>query len=303
MKKYIYIAAIILAGVLWGSMPIFSGAMADIGFTSIQTSAVRLTVAAVLLFLALAILSPKSLRVRWRDLPLLLVIGVVSTFAMSALYMFSIQMTTGAVAAVLLYTSPVFILVASVILFKEKLSRLKLLSLVLVMAGCVLVSGVIGSNVEVNGLGVAAGLASGIAYASYSILCTYALRRHSSLTVTAYAFLFAAIVSLAVADLPDICTTVAATPHPLGTALLMLGLGVVTAVLPFTLYTLGLSHIEAGRAGILACIEPMTATLFSVFLLRQPCSGSQWAGILLILAAVVLLQWHPKKKENEDDRA
>lgn len=301
MKKTIYMAAILLAGILWGSMPLFSNGMADLGFSPVQTSAARLGVAALILFFVLAIFSPKSLCIKWRDLPLLLVIGVFSVFTMSALYMVSIQMTTGAVAAVLLYTSPIFILIASVILFKEKLTPLKLLSLVLVVVGCVLVSGIVGSGANMNALGVAAGLISGIAYASYSILGTYVLRRYSSMTVTAYAFLFAAIASLAIADLPDMCVTVAAAPKPVYAALLMLGLGTVTAVLPFTLYTYGLSRIEAGRAGILACIEPMTATLLSVLILREPCTGLQWAGIALILAAVVLLQC--KKKENEDDRA
>ena len=303
MKKTVYMVAILLAGILWGSMSLFTNAMADMGFSPVQTSAARLGVAAIILFVGLAIFSPKSLRLTWRDLPLLLAIGVISVFSMSSLYMLSIRMTTGAVAAVLLYTSPIFILIASVILFKEKLTLPKLISLVLVVAGCVLVSGIIGSGVKMNALGVGVGLLSGIAYASYSILGTYALRRHSSMTVTAYAFLFASIITLAVADLPDMCTTFAAAPKALPAVLLMLGLGVVTAVLPFTLYTYGLSGIEAGRAGILACVEPMTATLVSVFLLHEPCSLLQWAGILLILTAVVLLQWQPKKKENEDDRA
>ena len=283
-------------------MPIFSDLMREAGFSPIQKSAVRLSVSAIILFASLAVFSPRHLRVRWKDIPFFVLIGVGSVFAMSTLYMTAIERTTAAVAAVLLYTSPIFILIASVILFKEKITRLKLLSLGLVVLGVVFVSGIIGGGEQtVDFFGVGAGLLAGIVYAAYSILCTYALRKYSSMTVTAYSFLFAAIANLLAADLPDICTTVVGAPGIPAVLLVMLGLGVITAVLPFTLYTLGLSHVEAGRAGILACIEPMTATLCSVFLLHEPCAGIQWAGILLILVAVVLLQIKPKKKENTYD--
>ncbi len=302
MKKHFYVGAIVLAAVLWGSMPVFSHLMGEAGFSPIQKSAVRLSVAAIILLVSLAIFAPRQLRVKWKDIPFFILIGVGSVFAMSTLYMTAIERTTAAVAAVLLYTSPIFILVASVILFKEKITRLKLLSLALVVLGVVFVSGIIGGGeAKVDLLGFGAGLLAGIVYAAYSILCTFALRKYSSITVTAYSFLFAAVVNLLAADFPDICATVAGASNVSVTLLVMLGLGVVTAVLPFTLYTIGLSRVEAGRAGILACIEPMTATLFSVLLLREPCSEIQWVGILLILGAVILLQLNPNKKENTYD--
>ncbi|MBQ8173765.1 MAG: EamA family transporter [Clostridia bacterium] len=301
MKKYISFICVVLAGIFWGCMPLFANALSTLGFLPVQKTAIRMTVAAVTFLFFLAIKSPRSLRVRWRDLPLLFAMGAISTFAMSALYFLSIELTTSAVAAVLLYTSPIFILLASVLLFHEKLNARKIVSLILVVLGCVLVSGIIGSKSgSVNLWGVLAGIVSGICYASYSILGTFALRRYSSATVTAYAFVFAALAAWLFADMPSFVGTVSALPN-LGTALLlMLGLGVVTATLPFSLYTYGLSHMEAGRAGILACIEPMTATLISVLVLQEPCTSLQWVGIVLILGAVILLQLsadHSKEKE------
>lgn len=300
MKKYVSFLSVVLAGIFWGCMPLFANALSALGFLPVQKTAIRMTVAAVTFIGFLLIKSPASLRVRWRDLPLLFAMGAISTFAMSALYFVSIELTTSAVAAVLLYTSPIFILLASVLLFGEHLNAKKILSLVLVVLGCVLVSGIVDSSGgHVDPWGAAAGILSGICYASYSILGIFALRRHSSATVTAYAFLFAAATAWLFADLPSFVGTVSTLPS-IGTAvLLMLGLGLITATLPFSLYTYGLSHMEAGRAGILACIEPMTATLISVLILQEPCSLSQWVGIVLILGAVILLQLskeHPKEK-------
>ena len=302
MKKYISFISVVLGAVFWGCMPLFASAMTELGFTSVQKTAVRMTVGAFTFALFLLIRSPKSLRVSARDLPLLFVMGALSTFAMSALYFLSIEKTTSAVAAVLLYTSPIFILLASVVLFREKLSARKLLSLVLVVGGCVFVSGIFNGGAGGFHLGGSiAGILSGIFYASYSILGTFALRRNSSSTVTVYSFFFAAIAAWLFADIPDFVSTVSSLPN-IGTAILiMLGLGVVTATLPFSLYTYGLSNMEAGRAGILACIEPMTATLISVLILQEPCSLLQWLGIVMILSAVILLQVSSEHQKEKSD--
>ncbi len=64
---------------------------------------------------------------------------------------------------------------------------------------------------------------------------------------------------------------------------------VITAVIPFLAYTTGLRYVEASKAGILATIEPMVATLFGVLVFSEPLTVLSAAGILLILGAVVLL--------------
>jgi drug/metabolite transporter (DMT)-like permease len=63
----------------------------------------------------------------------------------------------------------------------------------------------------------------------------------------------------------------------------------VTAVVPFLAYTLGLRSVEASKAGILATIEPMVATLFGVFAFSEPLTLLSGLGVALILAAVVIL--------------
>lgn len=302
MKKYLSFVSVVLAAVFWGCMPLFANALTELGFQPVQKTAIRMTVGAITFLLFLLVRSPAVLRVRVRDLPLLFVMGAFSTFAMSALYFLAIEKTSSAVAAVLLYTSPIFILLASVALFHEKLNFKKVLSLILVVGGCVFVSGIFNGGAGGFHLGGSiAGILSGICYASYSIFGTFALRRYSSATVTVYSFLFAAATAWLFADIPSFALTVSSLPNVGWAVLVMIGLGVVTATLPFSLYTYGLSYMEAGRAGILACIEPMTATLISVLILREPCSLLQWLGIVMILSAVILLQVsskHTKEKSN-----
>ena len=63
----------------------------------------------------------------------------------------------------------------------------------------------------------------------------------------------------------------------------------ITAVIPFLAYTLGLERVEASKAGIIATIEPMVATLIGIIVFSEPLTIMSGVGILLILSAVVIL--------------
>ena len=63
----------------------------------------------------------------------------------------------------------------------------------------------------------------------------------------------------------------------------------VTAVIPYLSYTQGLQTVEASRAGIIATIEPLVATLVGVLVFSEPLTLMNCLGIALILSAVVIL--------------
>jgi drug/metabolite transporter (DMT)-like permease len=200
-------------------------------------------------------------------------------------------------AAILLYTSPIWIMLMSMLFFREKLNRKKILALALAFAGCVLVSGISGNGISMVGL--LAGLGSGIGYGLYSILGTIALRRYSPYTVTTYTFLFAAAGSWLICNPADMVSKFSAAPD-LPFLLFFCGLtALVTAVVPFLAYTLGLQKVEASKAGILATVEPMVATLIGILLFSEPLTVLSGIGILLILGAVILLNLKDRDKNAD----
>jgi drug/metabolite transporter (DMT)-like permease len=190
-------------------------------------------------------------------------------------------------AAILLYTSPIWIMLMSVLFFHEKLTGRKLLALAAAFGGCVLISGISGGGITLTGLLV--GLGSGIGYGLYSILGTIALKRYSPYTVTAYTFLFAAAGSLIICRPGEMFGSFAASDHLAGLILFCFLTAFVTAVIPFLAYTLGLESVEASKAGILATIEPMVATLFGVLIFKEPLTIFSSLGILMILSSVIIL--------------
>ncbi|MBR4501391.1 MAG: DMT family transporter [Clostridia bacterium] len=126
-------------------------------------------------------------------------------------------------------------------------------------------------------------------YGLYSILGTVALRKYSPYAVTAYTFLIAACGSLMICDPSDMASKFTAAPDKVSLLLFCALTALVTAVVPFLCYTLGLSTVEASRAGILATVEPMVATLVGILVFSEPLTLPSALGIALILAAVVML--------------
>ncbi len=286
-KRNIGPALILLAGCFWGSMGIFVRRLGAYGFTSIQIVSIRVTLAALAFCLLQLVRDRSGFRLSPRDILLFLGLGFGSILFFTVCYFTAIEMMPLSTAAILLYTSPIWITLMSALFFREKLTGLKLLALALAFAGCVLVSGVSGEGVTLAGL--LFGLGSGLGYGLYSILGTVALRKYSPFTVTTWTFLFAAAGSLLICQPADMLAKFAAAPNLAALLLFCLVTALVTAVVPFLAYTLGLRTVEASRAGILATVEPMVATLIGILVFSEPLTPLSGLGMALILAAVVLL--------------
>lgn len=286
-KRNIGPALIILAACFWGSMGIFVRKLGTFGFSSVQIVSIRVTLAALFFCIILLIKDRSGFRISPRDIPLFLGLGFGSILFFTVCYFSAITIMPLSTAAILLYTSPIWIMLMSALFFHEKLNSRKIIALVLAFAGCVLVSGISGEGITLTGLLL--GLGSGIGYGLYSILGTVALRRYSPYTVTAYTFLPAAVGSWLICRPADMISRFAAAADLPWLLFFCCLTALVTAVIPFLSYTLGLRTVEAGRAGILATVEPMVATLIGILWFSEPLTLLSAIGILLILAAVVIL--------------
>lgn len=291
-NPYIGDILIIIAGLFWGSMGIFVRHLGSLGFTSIQIASLRLSCAAIIYVLILLIKDRRGFKIAVKDIPLFLGLGLLSILFFTFCYFTAIRIMTMSAAAILLYTSPIWVMLMSCMFFKEKLTANKIIALVMAFAGCVLVSGLGTGKVTIAG--VLFGLGSGIGYGLYSILGTVALRKYSTYTITTYTFIVAGIGSFFVADAPGMFRKLADTNVSV-TLLFVLLTSVVTAVIPYLLYTLGLSKTTASKAAILATVEPVAATVFGVTVMHENITSLAIIGVVLVLGAIVVLNVKLKK--------
>lgn len=293
MKKSLPTLCVLTAATLWGSMGLFVRRLNAAGLYALEVTQLRILVGLVLVGAYLAVFHRDMLRVRLRDLWCFAGSGICSLLFFSYCYFTGMTMTSLSVICVLLYTAPVFVMLLSVLLFRERMTRSKLLALLLTFAGCCLVSG-LGGETHLSGAALLLGLGSGFFYGLYSIFSRYAIQRgYSSWTITFYTFAFCSVACLFLSDWSAITSTVSADPTLLIWIVL---LGLVTAFFPYVLYTRGLEQMESSRAAILASLEPAVATLLGVLVLHEPLTISNAAGIVLVLGGIAVLSLGNSRK-------
>lgn len=287
MKRFA-VFFVLLAGTLWGCIGIFVRRYNEIGLSSMQTVAVRMVIAAVLFSLFVLIYKRSLFIIHLKDIWIFIGSGVISVGLFTYCYFSSIELSSLSVAAVLLYTAPAFVMLFSLIFFKEKMTIPKAISLVLAVLGCAMTTGVIGGAMNVTLAGFLFGLGSGVCYALYSIFSRFALNRgYEPFTITLYTFLFSAVFCLCVTDIRPVVRVVFADWGSAGYALLF---ALVSCVLPYVFYTLGLKYIRSSTASIIATVEPVVATIIGAVVFSEPLNVPfGYLGVALVFLSVVLI--------------
>jgi len=275
---------IIGAAVLWGSIGIAGRIAFRQGVVPLEAAFLRALIAFAGVLAIVLATDPRLLRVRPADLILFAAFGLVSIAAFFFVYLYAISRTTVATAAILLYTAPAFVIVLSALLFGEPLTRRKAAAVALAFAGCVLVvRGYDPRSLRLNLPGVLAGLASGLTYALYSIFGKTALRRYPPVTALAYALGFGTVILGAAA----ISLGAVRLAHPPAAWSSLVYLALVTTLAAQWLYLAGLHRVEAGRASLVATLEPVVAAVFGYVFLGERLEGWQILGGALVLSAVL----------------
>lgn len=278
--------AVLAAGAFWGTMGFFARSLYAAGFGPLEVAQTRITTGLLLVGLYILLFNRSQFKVKLKDIWCFLGTGIVSLLLFSTCYFSALNYTSLAVAAILLYTAPFFVMLMSLVLFKEKMNGKKVFALLLAFTGCVLVSGVSGDE-SFSWIGILLGLGSGFFYALYSIFGRYAINRgYGAWTMTFYTFLFCSIGCAFLSDWQVIGSVMA---EDSANILWVLGLGFVTAFLPYVLYSTGLEHMESSKASILASVEPVVSALFGVFVFHETMSLWGVLGIVMVLGAIVVL--------------
>ncbi len=241
---------------------------------------------AVMAFL-LATGGARRLRVPRRDLVFLVPLGLVGIGLFYLFYFYTVRESAVGTAAVLLYSSPAFVVLLAWLFLREGLGPAKLASLGLTIGGVILVAGAYDpANLEVTPTVLATGLLAGLTYGLYSIFGRPVAGRLGPAVILSYALFFGAAL-LAPAAIPTL-GTLAGLP-PTSYAVLFM-LAVVHTTLAFALYTFGLGRLGAGRAAIVATVEPVVAGALGTFLLGEELTTPKVVGAALVVSGAVLAQ-------------
>lgn len=208
--------------------------------------------------------------------------------------------TTISKATLCYYMQPTIVLLLSPILFRERLTLLKLLSAAAALFGMVLVSGVMeaGTSSSGDGKGVIFGLAAAVFYSLVVIL------NKKIVGADPYQKTVVQLISAAVVLLPYLVLTngfgLAAFDWQL--VLMLLVIGVVYTGVVYALYFGSMSGLRAQTISALSYIDPIVAMIVSAVVLGEGMSAGGLIGAAMILASAAIAELTPRRKDKTNLR-
>jgi len=194
--------------------------------------------------------------------------------------------TTVAIATLCYYMAPVFVILASAFLFREKLTPLKGLCLAGALVGMLLVSGVLqnGFAGSADTTGILLGLGAAALYACVVLLNKY-LKNISAMDATIVQLGASAVVLFPYTLFTETLTDLALSPTA---AILLATVGILHTGITYAMYFGSMQHLKAQTVALYSYIDPLVAILLSALLLKEPLGATGIAGAVLILGSTLL---------------
>ena len=277
---YVYAAATI-----WSTI----GVAAKLGYASgANPHGVALTrsLFVFIIFSAMYLTRYRSLEIDFK--PIFFGLFIIAPFHFS--YMNAVDKLGVALAVVLLYTAPIWVVIISALVYRDIPSKWELLAVFLSILGIVLIYYPLEESISITITGLVYGLLSGFLYGLFIVLSKYILlggyeewnsAKLVVLAVTVQAWAF-----------PTLFLSYITTKGlVLSRADILSGayLGIVSSIIAYYLFYKGLSTITPSTASIAATLEPLLAVLWGVILFQEYLSYLRWIGSLLIISSQLLL--------------
>ncbi|KLI16403.1 DMT family transporter [Brachyspira hyodysenteriae] len=296
MKKFISILPI-LSGIFWGGGGIFIRRLMELNINSFTVVSSRVIVASIIFFICVFLYDRSLIKIKLKDLWIFVSAGILGILGLNICYNEAVKQLSLSLSAVLLSLSPIFVLIFANIFFKEKITVKKVICMILALLGCFFASGVLETNETMKWtyFGIFIGFMGAFFYGLYSIFSKLAIiKNYNTLTVTLYALISIAVISLPFTDWKALSNVV--VENGSGMLVFMLFHSLCTSVFPYAFFTIALGHMDAGKASILASGEPIAAMFFGIFFYHEIPTVLSVVGVLLTLTALTLLSLPEKNK-------
>lgn len=278
----------------FGTIGIFGEIAANIDFPLATLLPFRFVVATVVV-LALAAVREWPLPPGRRGWLVTLTLGVVYA-SMTLLYFLSLRYLTAGLASIVLYTAPTFVVILSATFLDERITLRTLLAVALAIGGVALVVGT--DTAGADPIGVVLGLGAAVCYAVYMTGSRSALGGMTPRPLMV-GVLLGTTVSMAVYGVLDGRFTVPSGGAEWG---VVLGLALVSTVVPHVLFYEGVDRLEASRVGVVSTVEPVVTVFLGAALLDEAVTPFVVAGGALVLGGVLLVQ-RDRAEAGESARA
>jgi len=288
MKRLIGILLIAISAASFGTLAIFGRYVYADGMDIFTVLFLRFGISAS--FMTVILLLRKESFPRGQMLAQLVGMGALGYVGQSFLYMTAIKFASSGLVALLLYLYPMFVFILSVIVLHEKTSLDKFVALTLALSGIALTVDPAGGQL----IGALMAIAAALIYSVYIIVGTHVMKHVSAVQSSTVIFASAGVVY-------GLLTVFNGVHLPASNTgwFAMLGIIVISTIIPVVTFLAGLERIGPTNAAMLSTLEPVVTVLLAAWLFGEILLPIVMLGGGLILVAVILLTRSEVRKSNE----
>ena len=278
MKRIDGIILIVISAATFGTLPIFGLFAYANGLDTITFLFLRFLFATILMAF-LMVLRHEPLP-RGRILGMLILMGALGYAAQAFTYLSAVKYASAGLVALLLYLYPTFVVILSAIFLQEKVTRMKIIALLLALVGTALTVGPAGGQLK----GVILAIASALIYSIYIIVGSGVMKHVSAIQSSTVIFASAGVVYgiMILTNGPHLPTSNTGW-------LVIAGTVIFATVIPVTTFLAGLERIGPSNAAMLSTLEPVVTVFLAAVLLNEQLEPITLVGGVLIISAVVML--------------
>ena len=289
---------VVTAALLFGINGTVSKVMLIGGMPAQELTELRSTGAFLILLLIVLATRPATLRVPFRDLPLIAAYGIAGIAATQWLYFIAIKRLPVGIALLLEFTAPLLVALWARFVMKEPVRRRVWVALALSLSGLAVVAEIWG-GLRLDGIGVAAGVAAAFVLCLYFVLGEHMVGQRDPVSLTCLAFGFASLFwavlrpwwrfpfSLLGKDI-SLLGNLEHVHVPMW--VMAISLVVMGTIVPFTLSIASLGHLRARQVGMVGMVEPVAATVVAYVWLAESLGPAQLIGGAVVLFGVILAE-------------
>ena len=285
-KPGVYLS-VIMAMIFWG-FTFVAFKFAYLSFRPISIVTYRLAVSIFFLF-GFALLFKRLNKIKRKDQKWLLLLALVEPFFYFLGEAYGLTRVTATVGAVIISTVPLIVPFAAYYLFREKLTPMNYLGLVISFAGVLMVVLTKSGNLAADWRGVLLMFVAVLSAVSYTMIVKILAEDYTPITITAYQSLYGLIMFIPlflIMEIPHLDFSQVSTNSLLAVSYL----GVFGSGICFILITIGIRELGAARANIFGNLIPVVAAIVSFFVLKEAMPLLKILGIIVVILGLFLSQ-------------
>jgi drug/metabolite transporter (DMT)-like permease len=289
VSRRLSLIAVVVSSACFGTLAILLSKAYEYGAQPLPLLAWRFALTSLLMAAYQLFRDPGSLAVTRGDLGRFAVLALSGYGAASLCFFFAMKHAAAPVLAVLLYTYPAMVAVASAVFLRERFTRRRAGAIALTFAGCVLVLRLFSGGAATSPLGILLGLGAAAGYTVFNLLSYRWMERVPRPVMMTYMFGMSSVAIGIVTLASGQSLSPAGWSPGLWVCLALIVL--VPTFIAVVLYLGGMRGLGASQAAIVSTFEPLFTIVLAWLVLDQRLSAGQWAGALLVLSGVVLAEW------------